>query len=323
LGEQALDLARRAEDPMLETLGRWFLGVVQFALGDYTAALEQTEHVLAFYQPELHHRPYVHLRASDPGPSALAYQACCLWCLGYPDQALARSQEALALARELDHPFTLADVLCYGGCMVGVLRRDADAVQRNAEAIMQVAGRNVPPWMVTACRYRGEALLMQGRFEEGLAVTRQALIDSAFRGHMCFITGTYCALAEAHARTGQIDEGLAVIEEVLSFVEQSDERHFEAEIYRLRAELQLGAGNQAEAEASFLKAVDIARRQCARSWELRASTGLARLWQRQGRLNDAYELLAGVYGWFTEGFDTADLEDARAVLDELQDQRAG
>jgi predicted ATPase len=124
LAEEALSLAQQAEDPLLVALGHWYLGFILFGLGEYTTALGHLERVIAFYNPERHHRSLVVLSVADAGLSALAYAACCLWCLGYPEQALKRSQEALTLARELDHAFSLADVLCYGGCMFNAMRRD-------------------------------------------------------------------------------------------------------------------------------------------------------------------------------------------------------
>ena len=124
-------------------------------------------------------------------------------------------------------------------------------------------------------------------------------------------------LDEAQARAGQPEEGLTTLDEALVLVERTDERHWEAELYRLRAELLLMQGDEAEAEASLHRAIDVARRQSARSWELRATTSLARLWQKQGKRAEAHQVLAEIYGWFTEGFDTADLKKARALLDAL------
>ena len=203
--------------------------------------------------------------------------------------------------------------------MLNAMRRDADALQRYASELIEVANRTVLPWVETGSRYWAEAMLMQGHVQEAMAATRRSVIASGSVGHNCFVTGTYCALAQSHFETGQPEEGLAVIEEALSFVEQSEERHFEAELWRLQAELLTLQANEAQAEASYMKAIAVARRQEARSWELRAATGLARLWKRQGRTEEARELLAGVYGWFTEGFDTPDLKEAKTLLGALDD----
>jgi adenylate cyclase len=315
MAEEALDLAQRAGDPLFRILGHWYLGVVMFAQGEYRAALEQLDQVVAFYEAQAHHRTFVHLRGSDPGPSAMAYQACCLWCLGYPDQALARSREAITLARELDHPFTLADVLCYAGCMIDSMCRDGKALARDTEALLEVSSRTVLPWTETALRYRSEAIVLEGQTQERLAEARRAVAAARVSSHLCFITGTFCAIAGAYVGSEQPREGLAIIEEVLAVVQQSEERHFEAEIYRLRAELLLLQGDTVGAEASFLQAIGVARRQEARSWELRATTGLARLWQRLGKADQARQMLAAIYGQFGEGFDTPDLQEAKALLE--------
>jgi predicted ATPase len=300
-------------------LAHWYLGLVQFSLGEYTAARTHLEQVISFYKPEQHHRSFVFLRGSDAGLGALAYDACCLWCLGYPEQASKRSQGALALARELDHPFSLADVLCYGGCLLTEMRRDALALKIHAEELMRLASEKVPVWSPPGQRYWGGALAMLGQVHEGIAQMREGMEASQFIGAWCDLSETLCCLAQAQAWAGQPEEGLATLSEALAFVEQTDQRHSEAELYRVRAELLLMQGQdaEAEAEASLHKAIEVARRQSAKSWELRATTSLARLWHTQGRTDEAYWMLEEVYGWFTEGFDTADLKEARALLEEL------
>lgn len=145
---------------------------------------------------------------------------------------------------------------------------------------------------------------------EGMAVDQSV-------GVRLYLSETLGSLAEAQAKAGHPEEGLTTLAEAFALVEQTDERHWEAELYRLGAELLLMQGAEAEAEASFQKAVEVARRQQARSWELRAVIGLARLWQKQGRMGEARQMLAEIYGWFTEGFDTPDLREAKALLEGL------
>jgi tetratricopeptide (TPR) repeat protein len=123
LGEEALSQAQSARDPLGVALAHWYLGLGFFGLGEYTTARAHFEQMISFYEPQVHHQPLLLLRGSDAGSSALSYNSCCLWCLGYPEQALKRSQEALALARELGHPFSLADVLCFAGCMLERMQR--------------------------------------------------------------------------------------------------------------------------------------------------------------------------------------------------------
>ncbi|MFB0533595.1 MAG: BTAD domain-containing putative transcriptional regulator, partial [Anaerolineae bacterium] len=317
LAEEALNLAQQAEDPLLVALGHWRLGFILFGLGEYTAARAHLEQMIAFYEPQ-HHHPLVFLSGSDAGLSALAYDACCLWCLGYPDQALKRSQEALALARELDHAFSLADVLCYGGCMFNEMRRNAPALKDNADELMRLSNeKGLPGWLPMGTCFRGEAVVMLGQVQEGMAQMGEGMAALQSVGVRCYLSGSLRPLAEAQAKAGQPEEGLATLAEALALVEQTDERHWEAELYRLKGELLLAQGNDAEAEAGFLEAIEVARRQQAKSWELRATTSLARLWQEQGRMDEARQMLAEIYGWFTEGFDTPDLQEAKALLEEL------
>jgi DNA-binding SARP family transcriptional activator len=324
LAEEALSLARKAEDPLLVALDHSCLGFISFCQGEYTTALEHLEQVIAFYDPEQHHRSFVLLRGSDLGLSALAYAACCLWCLGYPEQASKRSEEALAVARELGHLWSLVDVLCFGGCLLNAMQRDAQALNDHSEELHRLATEKLPGWLGSATRFRGEALAKLGHLEDGIAHMREGLALQRPVVERCYQSETLGSLAEAQASAGQPEDGLSTLAEALAFVEETDERYCEAELYRLKGELLLMQGDEAEAEASlhqaescFQHATDVARRQQARSWELRATTSLARLWQMQGRAGEARLMLAEVYGWFTEGFDTRDLQEARALLEEL------
>ena len=158
---------------------------------------------------------------------------------------------------------------------------------------------------------------MQGHLEDGIAELREALERRQYGHEWCYQTGCHCSLARAQLKAKQIEEGLGTVTAALAQIEKSDERYTEAEIHRLRGELLLSQGNEIEAETSFGTAIEVARHQQAKSWELRATTSLARLWRTQGRTVDARDALAKVYGWFTEGFDTPDLIEAKALLDEL------
>jgi len=317
LGEEALSLARRTEDPLLVALSHWRLGYMLFALGEFTKARAELEPVITFYGPQYHHSSVL-LSGSDAGVSALAYEACCLWCLGYPDPALKRSQEALALARELDHLFSLVEIVAYAGCMFNSLRRDAQTIKDDAEDLARLAGeKQWLTWLGLALRYRGEALAMLGQVQEGMAQMREGMAIDQAEDAGLWLPETLGALAEAQAKTGNPEEGLATLAGALDLVEQTDERCWEAELHRLRGELLLMQGNEADAEASLQHAIEIARRQQARSWELRATTSLARLWQAQGHVDEAREALAKIYDWFTEGFDTRDLREAKALPAEL------
>jgi tetratricopeptide (TPR) repeat protein len=317
LAEEALSLAQDTEDPLLVALGHWYLGFVLFFLGEYTTAQSHFELMIAFYEPQQHHQPFVFLRGVDAGVSAMGYVVCCLWCLGYPDQALSRSQQALALARDLGHPFTLADVLCFAGCSFNAMHRDATVLKDNAEELEHLSNETVQGWLGTGNCHKGEALVMLGQVQDGMAQIREGIAVHQSFGIRLNLPGTLRSLAEAQAKAGHPEEGLATMDEALALVEETDERLWEAELYRLRGELLLMQGDDVEAEISLKKAIEVARRQSAKSWELRASTSLARLWQKQGKVDEAGQMLGEIYGWFSEGFDTPDLRETKALLEEF------
>jgi DNA-binding SARP family transcriptional activator/predicted ATPase len=317
-GEQALSLAKQAKDPLLEALGHWYLGFLSFGLGEYVAARAQLDSTISFYEPHRDHHQLVSVRGSDPGPGALAYTACSLWCLGYPERALSRSREALTLAHQLDHPFTLADVLCFAGCVFDEMRRDAQAMKDHAEGLVGLSkGKGILGWLAAGTCFLGESRAMLGELQEGIAQMQEGLAMKQSHGIRLMVAGTLCSLAEAYAKAGRPDEGLTTLAEALTIVDETDERHYEAELHRIRGELLLVQGSDAEAEASLRKAIEVARHQQAKSWELRATTSLCRLLKDQGKMQEAQALLAEVYSWFTEGFDTPDLREAQALLQEL------
>jgi len=226
LAEEALSLAQRAKDPLHVALGHRHLGCILFRLGEYTTARAHLEQMISFYEPQQHHRSLVFLRGSDAGTSALAYDACCLWCLGYPEQALKRSQEALALARELGHPFSLADVLCFAGCMFNEMRRDAQALKGNSEELVRLANeKGIPTWLGQGTCFRGGALAMLGQVQEGIAQMREGMAAMQSEGVRCYLPGVLRSLAEAQAKAGQPGEGLTTLAEALALVEETDERH--------------------------------------------------------------------------------------------------
>jgi predicted ATPase len=324
LTEQALNLAQRMEDRLQVAIVRWLLGVYSLPMGELELAREHLEHAIAFYDPQQHASLVVTL-AQDLGVSALAWASWTLWLLGYPDQALEQSREALALAKELDHPYTLGFALCMAGAFFHQLRREDQTARERNEAMLQLSTeKGFPLFQAGGVVLQGWTLAIAGQAEAGIAQMRQGLETRQAMGTEFLRSHLLALLAEAQASAGQAEAGLSTLAEALAFVEKTGERYYEAEIYRLRGELLLMQGDEAEAEASFhyaegcfQHAIEVARRQQARSWELRATTSLARLWQRQGRPEEARALLAEIYGWFTEGFDTPDLKEARAMLEEL------
>jgi predicted ATPase len=258
----------------------------------------------------------------------VAYAGVTLWYLGYPDQALQRSREALTLARELVHPVSLASALLFAA-WVHHFRREGPLIQERAEtAIALAAEQGFTALLAHGTIFQGWALAQrsaapgtgQGCREEEIAQIRQGLAAWRATGAQVFRPYGLALLAEASAQAGQREAGLALLAEALVVANDTGERRWDAELHRLRGELLLtpSAAHAEEAESCFGQALDIARRQQAKSWELRAAVSLSRLWQRQGKRAEAHALLAPIYGWFTEGLDTADLQEAKALLDELR-----
>jgi len=247
--------------------------------------------------------------------------------LGYPDQALARSQEGITLAQQLTHPFSVAFALNWTA-IVHRFRREEQETRQRAEAVIVLSREHgFAQRLATGTILQGWALAQQrskltqgseGR-EEPIVQMSQGL--AAFRATGAEVGGPQylTLLAETLGKKGEAEAAFHVLAEAFAARHKSGERWWEAELYRLKGELLLActAEPHAEAEVCFQQALDIARRQQAKSLELRAATSLSRLWQHQGKRQEARQLLAEVYRWFTEGFDTADLQEARVLLDEL------
>jgi predicted ATPase len=318
LGDTLLRLAQRAHDPALAVIAHYALGVTWFWLGALPAARPYLEEGIARYTPD-QRRALVFRMGVDLGVGCRAYAAWTLWLLGYPAQALTHIHETLALAHELSHPFSLAWARCLAA-FVSQLRRDVPTVYEHAEAAVSLAtAQDFPHWVAMGTILRGWALALQGHGEEGMAQVYQGITAYRATGAAVFVPYFCTLLAEVSAHLGHTEGGLQALAEAHTLVEQHEAHCWEAEICRLRGVLLLRqtATSQAEAEACFQQALVVARRQQAKSLELRAAMSLSRLWQQQGKRDEAHELLAPLYGWFTEGFDTADLQEARALLDEL------
>jgi predicted ATPase len=318
IGETLLRLVQRAHDPVLTVIAHYTLGVTWFYLGVLSAARPHLEECIAHYTPDQHRTPVFRM-GQDPGVSCQAHAAMILWLLGYPAQALARVQEALTLAHELSHPFSLAFAWAQG-TWVYQFCRDVPTVHKQTEAAVTLSTeQGFPFWAALGMSLRGWALAMRGQGEEGMAKVRQGITSYRATGAALLVSYYSTLLAEVSGHLGHTGDALQALTEAHTLVEQHEERWWEAEIYRLRGLLLLRQTGtpQEEAEACFQQALEVARRQEAKSLELRAAMSLARLWQYQGKRAAARELLAPVYGWFTEGFDTADLQEAKALLEAL------
>jgi len=326
LGEQYYSLAQRAHDPLHVALAHWTLGATRFFRGECLLARPHLESAIALYDPQ-QFRSLTSFTGPDMGAVCLSWLSWALWILGYPDQALERSQEALALAQELDHPFTLAFALAFAGCGFRLLRREALVAQEAIDSLWQLTGgEEITAMQAWAMVFRGWGQAVQGqaclepgrRVEEGIALMCEGMAAWEAMDAVSGRSFQAIPLVEAYGQAGQPDQGLSVLDEVLALVERTDERLCEAELHRLKGDLLLMAGDgEVQAEDCYRQAIAVARRQQARSWELRATMSLCWLWQQQGRSAEAREMLVPVYGWFTEGFDTPDLRDAQTLLEEL------
>jgi class 3 adenylate cyclase/predicted ATPase len=321
IGETLLRLAQRAHDPALEVIAHHALGLTWFLLSALPAARQHIEEGIALYTPDQHRSPVFRI-GQDPGVACRAYGAMTLWLLGYPEQALAHIHGALALAHALSHPYSLAFAQ-FWVAWVSQVRRDVLAVHEHAEAAVALSSeQGFPLWAATGTTLRGWALAMQGQGEAGLSQVRQGIAAWRATGAALFVPCFCTMLAEVSAHLGHLEDGLQALAEAHTLVEQHEERWWDAEVSRLRGVLLLRQTGTppAEAEACFQRALDVARRQEAKSLELRAAMSLSRLWQQQGKRAEARALLAPIYGWFTEGSDTADLQEARALLDALSEE---
>jgi DNA-binding winged helix-turn-helix (wHTH) protein/predicted ATPase len=335
LGEQYLNLARRGHDSVRLLQGHDALGTPLFYLGEFAAARDHMEQGLALYDPQKRRSPRA---LQDLGVDCLCYLALALWHLGYPAQARERIQAAITLARKLEHPFSLAGAL---GIAAWVYQycHDGYALQACTEEVLPLSTeQGFPLFLALGTLLRGWTLAELGQQEEGISHIRQGLAAWRATGAELSVPYYLALLAEAYGQMGQPGEGLSVLAAALEAAHSTEERFYEAELYRLKGELTLQkfqvSGSrfqvppntqhptpspqaEAEAEAYFQKAIGIARRQQAQSLELRAVMSLSRLWQQQGKTAEARRRLAEIYAWFTEGFDTADLRGARRLLEEL------
>jgi predicted ATPase len=251
--------------------------------------------------------------------ACLAYAAQALWMLGYPDQAQQRCHEALDLARALSHPFSIAFGLGHKA-VLHQFRREGRAVCDAAKELMTFcAEKGFSQWVDMGTILHGWGLAMQGQGDAGIVLMRQGLMRSQSAGTKLGQAPVLAQLAEAYWRTGQTEAGLQALTESLAVMETTSEHWWAAETYRLKGELllQQNIPDTLAVETCLQQARAVACRQNAKSWELRAATSLARMWQRQGKHDEARTLLAPVYNWFTEGFDTPDVLAAKGLLEVL------
>jgi class 3 adenylate cyclase/tetratricopeptide (TPR) repeat protein len=316
LAEDLLRLSRERNDPAGLVLGHFSCGHNLMNAGRFVLSRSHLEQAVALCG-SIPHRLLIHQAGTHPHGSAHPFLGIVLFCLGFPDQALARSSAAVAEARRLGHPPTLASGLTVNARLL-VLVGDNVALDERADQVFAVATeQGFPMWVALGTLLRGWVRVKNGDVAEGISLMRSGWTACRATGAMGNMTAFIALLARACEIAGQIDEAMTQLNDALQIAERTGERWLDAELYRHKGQLLLHQGHSEAAEELYRKALSIAREQQAKLWELRAAVSLARLRRDQGRRAKARDLLAPVYGWFTEGFGTPDLKEAKALVDEL------
>jgi len=310
--QDIVDLAETKKNADVKFVGIWVSAIALFHMGDFTSTKIYAEQALRLYRRE---NPLFSWMPNDPKASDLNFLFRSLIYLGYLDRARLYQEKALAYARER-HPYALAEAVQISSETDEALQVDAGLrLNRAEETIAHCTEQGFPFWATAASRSRGESLLDLGRTNEAVIALSDALIKFQATGAVTNVPVFRCSLAKALGKAGQPGEGLKQLAEAERQIESTEQRWYEAEMHRVYGELQIAVGDSAENRLD--RAITVARRQKAKLWEIRAATSLARLWRDQGKRTEARDLLASVYGWFTEGLDTPVLQDAKKLLDQL------
>jgi adenylate cyclase len=319
LAEELHMLAHELRDPALTLQSHQAYAVTTLCLGEPAATRDHVERAEALYDPQ-RHQSHTFLFGQDVGVACKSFGALALWLLGYPDQAAQKSREAVTLGNGLSQPSSQALALHFAA-LLHQCRREPRAVLACADLTVAIAAeQSFSFWHAGGTVMRGWALSERGSGPEGVTVLRQGLEAWLATESLTYHTYYLALLAEVLGKEGQTKEGLKVLDDALALAERTGERFFQAELHRLQGALLIqvaGSDGVTHAEACFRKAIAVARRQDARSLELRAVMSLSRLYQQQGRPTEARPLLAETYGWFTEGFDTPDLQEAKALVEQV------
>jgi predicted ATPase len=320
LADSLLVLAEREGDSGLLLQANHAAWSTHNALGESLAAKSAAERGWAIYDPAVHGTHAFIYGGHDPAVCSRNIGSWALWRLGYPEQALAWQEAGLALARQQPpHPSMLAHTFTWAA-FLHQFRRDSHKLREQAELAVSLAReQGIANNEAEGSMLLGWLMAAEGESEEGVRLIRNGITVRQSSGTLFHHSYFLGLLAEAHARAGQNAEALHLLSEALSFAERRSERWYEPELRRLRGEYLLheGATQACDAEATFKEALSLARAQGAKAWELRSAVSLAGLWAQQGERQKGYDLLAPVYGWFTEGFETVDLTEAKALLDDL------
>jgi predicted ATPase len=316
LDEDLLRVSRQRHDSAGLVLGHLSSGRTLFFAGRFASSQSHLEEVLALHDSISHHA-LVHQAGSHPQLISRAVLANVLFCLGFSDQALAQSSAAITEARRLAHPPSLAVSLAIGARVLSLVGDNAILHEWVNQLVAVTTERGFLHWGAQGTIYRGWAEIKDGDVTEGMSLLRSGSTAYRATGAQGNMPYQIALLAGACEIAGQIEEGLTLLDDALQIVERTGERWFAGELNRLQGQFLLRQGHSEAAEELYRKALSIAQEQEAKLWELRAAVSLARLRRDQGRHTEARDLLAPVYRWFTEGFDTADLKEAKALLDEL------
>jgi tetratricopeptide (TPR) repeat protein len=315
LSRQALAVAEQAKAPAMIGGAHCQLGTMLFMSGQFEEARRHCERAVELFGPP----PFRNAVEFEYGLRAAGVLGGALLMLGYPATALKRAGDTMAAARRLSDPFQVVHALFMSFMVYFNIRDAAMVIQQADELVSLTAEHGMGVYLFQAAFFRGWGKAAAGKAEEGIAEMRRALADTKVSVGNYVFPPMLAGIAEACAKSGRAEEGLAAVAEGLRTADETGERSLEGDLHRIKGELLLvrDPGNSAEAERCFRTAIDVARRQSAKLWELRATMSLARLLKPQGKTEEARKMLAEIYNWFTEGFDTADLKDAKALLEEL------
>jgi len=318
LGDQLVGMADQTENPNFLVAAHRALGGPLVYQGQHNRALPHLQKVISIEPtPELRAEAYQY-DVVDPWITSRSYMSWALWLLGYPEQALEQSREAVTRAEGLEHPFSVALALSFAQWLHQFCH-DVDRTRETAERALTISTEQSFAFWIGWCRVlRGWTVAQQGQCVEAITEIREGVVDWRAQGSELGCHYYFVLLAEACAKADQIDDALNALAEGQEFADATGEAYWAPEIPRLKGELLLhrDPGAHPDAEKCFQQAIDLARKQEAKSLELRAAMSLGRLWQMRGHASEARDLLAKTYEWFTEGFDTHDLKQAKVLLDQ-------
>ena len=319
LAAQFLALAEKQRATIPIMIGHRVMGISLLLTGGISEGRAHLDQALALYDPA-EHRPLATRFGQDPRVSILSYRSWALWLLGYPAAALADAEQALKDAREIGQAAALLYALFHTSFTHIHCAKYAAAKGEADELVALVHERGAFFWKAHGMLLQGCMLAMTGNASDAVQMISSGIAAFRATGTASLVPAYLSYLARAHEELGQFDDARRCIREAMTAVETTKEKWWEAEVHRIAGEIVLKSplSDAAKAEAYFEHALAVAREQQAKSWELRAAMSMARLWRNQGKPQQARELLAPVYGWFTEGFDTLDLKEAKALLDELR-----